>query len=282
MKPQFTHELAGSLLLWLDNLILTKGEAFYNVTGSFYRVDNYKGQIAYAAPYKQFIYDSSISGANVITGIYVNNSFITTGQSGFLGINYEEGLALFNYDANRSISGVYSAKEINVKLTTEPEEDLIFKRKYYNKKQLSSPTSGNLTNEQPFPIVYIKLDEGKNNEFALGGEESSENKIILVNICESQYQLDGLRSIIQDTARSYIPIYNIGEFPFNIYGSLKQTFNYTGNIQNKINNNMATFLKDVEVIRFNSDINSEISKLSPDIYTNIIILNTQTIRFPRE
>lgn len=281
MKPQFSHELMGSVLLWLDNLILTKGEAFYNVTGSFYPVNNYKGKTAYAAPYKQFVYDLSISGANVVTGIYLNNNFITTGQSGFLGINYEEGLALFNSNINGSVSGVYSAKEINIKLTSESEEDLIFKKKYYNKRQLVAPISGNLTNEQPYPVVYIKLDEGKNQEFALGGEESTENKVILVNICESQYQLDGLRSIIQDSTRSYIPLYLINEYPFNVYGSLKTTFNYTGLRQSKINNNAATFLKDIEVLRFNSDLMGELRKISPDIYSQILILTTQTIRFPR-
>lgn len=281
MKPQFSHELAGSVLLWLDNLILTKGEAFYNVTGNFYPVNNFNGLKAYASPYKQIIYDSSISGANVITGVYLNNNYITTGQSGFLGINYEEGLALFNTNINGTISGIYSAKEISVKLTTESEEDLIFKKKYYNKNQTFTPISGNLTNEQPYPIVYIKLDEGKNHEFALGGEESTENKFILVNICDSQYQLDGLRSIIQDAARSYIPLYYINEYPFNVYGSLKQSFNYTGNKQTKINNNMAAFLKDIETIRINSDLLSDLRKLNPSIYFQILILTTQTLRFPR-
>lgn len=281
MKPQFANELMGSTLLWLDNLILTKGQAFYNITGNFYPINNYKGMIAYAAPYKQFVYDSSISGANVISGVYVNNTLLTTGQSGFLGINYEEGLALFNSQSNRSISGIYSAKEINVKLTTEAEEDLLFKTKYYNKRQILNPASGNLTNEQPFPVVYVKLDQGKNEEFALGGEESTNNQIILVNICESQYQLDALRSIIQDAARSYIPLYYFNEYPFNVYGSLKQEFNYTGQKQNKINNNHAAFLKDIEIIRFNSDIRNELNKLNPQIYSQIILLNTETLRYPR-
>ena len=36
MKEQFVHTLTNSFMLWFDNFLLKKGEAFSNQTGTFY------------------------------------------------------------------------------------------------------------------------------------------------------------------------------------------------------------------------------------------------------
>ena len=35
MKPQFQHQVVTSFALWLDHIILSKGEAFQNIQSSF-------------------------------------------------------------------------------------------------------------------------------------------------------------------------------------------------------------------------------------------------------
>jgi len=48
MKPQFDNQIMSSLLLWFDNKLLTKGEAYQNTTGQFYSVsDEYYGYETY-------------------------------------------------------------------------------------------------------------------------------------------------------------------------------------------------------------------------------------------
>ena len=66
MKEQFVHTLTNSFMLWFDNFLLKKGEAFSNQTGTFYHTpddfldDSY---VPFSSPYKQFVTDSSIAGA---------------------------------------------------------------------------------------------------------------------------------------------------------------------------------------------------------------------------
>ena len=78
MKEQFQHKLTNSFFLWFDNFLLTKGEAFSNKTGSFFyysddRLDTtYK---AYGSPYKQWVTDSSITDANVPSGVFIGGNF---------------------------------------------------------------------------------------------------------------------------------------------------------------------------------------------------------------
>ena len=77
MKPQYDNKLLSSFLLYLDNKILSKGEAFVNHSGLFYPVENFfNGYYTYAAPYKQIVSDASITGANKLTGIYLDGNFI--------------------------------------------------------------------------------------------------------------------------------------------------------------------------------------------------------------
>ena len=72
MKPQYQHKVMTSFLLWFDNFLLTKGEAFSNKTGSFHYVSDSRlpsSYRAFSSPYKQFVNDSSIPGAIVKSGI---------------------------------------------------------------------------------------------------------------------------------------------------------------------------------------------------------------------
>ena len=42
MKPQFQHQVVTSFALWLDHIILSKGEAFQNIQSSFYHQNERK------------------------------------------------------------------------------------------------------------------------------------------------------------------------------------------------------------------------------------------------
>ena len=68
MKPQFQHELTTSFTLWLENFLLKKGEAFSNKTSQLVYTEDSRlgsGLKAFASPYKQWVFDSSIPGATI-------------------------------------------------------------------------------------------------------------------------------------------------------------------------------------------------------------------------
>ena len=94
MKAQLDNILMSSMIMWIDHQLLNKGEAFQNYNSQFYPITNiYNGFYSYGLPFKQVVSDSSISGANLLSGVYVNNSFIKVGQSGLTGINPNQGRA---------------------------------------------------------------------------------------------------------------------------------------------------------------------------------------------
>ena len=76
MKPQFQHQIVTSFALWLDNAICCRGEAFQNIESTLYHQEDPRldpNYLAFASPHKQWIYDSSIEGAQVIDGITLDN-----------------------------------------------------------------------------------------------------------------------------------------------------------------------------------------------------------------
>ena len=95
MKEQFQHKLTTSFFLWFDNFLLTKGEAFSNKTGEFFYYDDtrldstYK---AYGSPFKQWVTDSSVTGATVPSGVYIGGDF--SGRNNGVVIDFENGRAL--------------------------------------------------------------------------------------------------------------------------------------------------------------------------------------------
>ena len=124
MKVNYQNSLTSSFLLYLDNTVLKRGEAYTNVSGSFYPVSGvYSNYFTYAAPYKQIVSDASISGVNQMTGVYLNGNFIVPGQSGLVAINHYDGQLIFSSNkSGQALSGNYAIKDYNVYLTDKSED----------------------------------------------------------------------------------------------------------------------------------------------------------------
>ena len=91
------HLANSSVLLWLSNLLEGKGMAFASGSGQFYDTQEvYGGRFSYSLPYQPIVSDSSIGGASIMSGIFLDGTFITTGVSGLTGINYSKGTVYFN------------------------------------------------------------------------------------------------------------------------------------------------------------------------------------------
>ena len=107
MKSQFDNLVTSSMVLFLDNKICSQGEGFTNHSGTIYPITNsYFSYETYALPFKQIIADNSISGAHIMSGVYINNSFTKIGERNLVGINHYRGQVYFNMNGNSgSLSG---------------------------------------------------------------------------------------------------------------------------------------------------------------------------------
>jgi hypothetical protein len=283
MLPQFDNKVMSSMLLWLDHTILQRGRAFTNYGSRFYNQSQvYSNIYTYALPFKQVVADASV-GANLLTGVYINGTFVTTGVSGLLDINYEEGHAYFTGNMNsHTLSGNYAIKDFNVYLTNEPDSKILFEQKFYPKTKVNQILTGLAVESQVFPAIFLRNEGRVNEPFAFGGLDETKVKIRAIVLSDDQFKLDALSSIISDRVRTYVPIFEASDMPFNQYGGYKSgSYNYD-NIMNSKDISTFLYISEVNISKFNQQsVMSELRETNPDIFPAVIDIEVCSVRTPR-
>jgi hypothetical protein len=282
MKAQFENVLMSSMVLWFDHTLIKKGEAFSNYNSEFYPITNiYNGYYTYGAPFKNLIRDESITGVNIISGVYLNNNFITTGQSGLVAINADQGQLYFNSGLNNpTISGNYAVKDYGIYLTNENEEKILFETKFnLNPKTTENPT-GLPINAQTYPAIYLKNNGGNNTPLAFGGLDSSNINVRAIVISDSIFSMDAVSSIFKDTARTYIPIIQPSEMPFNSLNGLKSRYNYDLLTTGRAGTVNSVYIKNVYISK-NVANRTQYQDLNPDAISAFVDFELEVYRYPR-
>jgi hypothetical protein len=236
MKPQYQHNVTTSFALWFDHYLLEKGEAYSNQTGTFtYYADpristTYK---AFGTPYKQFVYDSTITGASIPSGVHVSGVF--KGRNDGVIIDYINGRALISgVSAGVPVTGSFAVKDFNIYLTNENEDDLILDNNLdFNKK---FPWTGKYIPpyDQVAPAVFIANDSTYNSPFSFGGEDESRSFVKCVVFTDNPYQLDGILSIFTDSKSTSFKHKDFTGYPLTEYGDVKnQTYSYDSSATNQ-------------------------------------------------
>src|SRR6056300_284387 len=281
MKITFGNKLKASFLLWADHTLLTKGEAFTNHSSQLFDIsDEYALHYTYGAPFKGFVADSSISGANVLSGVYIDETFTTKGNSNYIDVNYNEGQVYFDADQGSSvISGDYAIKEYNIQLTDKTESTLLFETKYELAPQtaINTASTGLAPNSLTYPAIYIMTRNLRNEELALGGYEDTMYGLRMMVFSDSLFSLDAVNSIFLDRIRTCVTVLEESDFPFNAWGGLISDYNYNGLVSSKPSSSLA-FIEDVTVSPINS---TRVQTNNTEIFASIIDLDISKHRYAR-
>lgn len=262
MKSLFNHIALASFYLYLDNLLLSKGETFYNVTETLFQTQepaSFSGYYEYMSVRNQFVYDSSISTAIIPSGVSVNSVFVPRGTSG-LAIDFYNGQVLFTGSQN-NVSITTAVKEINLYPTTESEEVILFEKKYFENPKNTPNRTTRALGEKFAPCIFIKNKYSSNEKACLGGAlVSTEMTFRLVVVTQNNFHYEGICSILRDCKDTYFPILSETALPFNFLGDFKSggTFDYLA-IKTAALPNDLFLIKDVKISPFDTRINKEIA-----------------------
>lgn len=284
MVPQFNNNVLSSFKLFLENKLLTKGLAYTTTTSKFYDVhDKYNGYYAYAAPFQPIIADRSIPGATIMSGVYLDNTFITTGQSGLFNIDYDRGLLLFTSGiGNDRISGTYSFADYNVRLTSDPDSSLLFFNKYDLKQKVSQTITGVEPFNTTYPVIFIRDNGGGNEPFAFGGLNTTTVNVRVVVITDSAFALDATNSILRDMKETHMPLLSGAEFPYNAYGGLKSGYyNYTGLTENRVPI-VAGYIAYSDVNKFLQNVKTDVKMMPNNLYVSFADVGLEFYRYPNQ
>lgn len=288
MIPQFQHRLTSSFMMWFDNYLLTKGQAFTNTTGVFYNYEDERMPSVYkvfGSSYKQWVSDYSINGATIPSGVFVNGVFKgrETGASNTTSSNildFDNGRALLSgVSATAVVTGSFAVKDFNIYYTNDSEEDLILDRKYSLNNNIG--TNNVMTYVTPYdqmvPAIYINNASIKNEPFAFGGTNQTSTSVNAVVITQDPYNLDGVLSIFADSFNQCIVDIPYTESAYTEYGDLKSGFYNYQNLKNRYINQQQFFVDKVVTSKLND---KERKSLLNDLYVGFIDFDISMIRNP--
>jgi hypothetical protein len=262
MKATYINNLMSSFYLWLDHEVLSKGEAFINYSGKLYSSPdpNFPTMQIYSAPFRQWVYDSSVQNANIPSGIFVDGSYVARGTNG-LNIDFNKGRAIISGSVSNNVTVNYSFKEYNIYYTDEREEKLLFEKAYNITPKVNQVTGGLGYLDTPYPCIFIKHRMGENIPFALGGQDSTETSLRCIILASNSFSLDGLISILSDSARKVFPVLEPQDFPFNYFGDFKtaNNFNYINLCKNQPQSRLV-YINRVTVSKLDEIDNAKINK----------------------
>jgi hypothetical protein len=215
--------LVSSFMLFLDNQILTQGSSFSNQSGLFFPDnDEFIGDYTYSCSYLQLVNDTSISGANIMSGVYLNNTFVGIGTSGLSKINHYDGNVSFSnpLPSGTIISGNFSIKDFNVYLSDSLDYKVVMDTKFSSNPKYSQQATGVPLGEKVMPAIFLipKTQEAKDLAFA--GLDDNFMRIRGVIVCQNAYQRVGISNILKNLKLKQFPL--IASTSFDYLG------NYTG------------------------------------------------------
>ena len=240
MRLQYENLLIGNFLLFLDHHLSKKGEAYSNHQSLFYPISgDYQNRYTYAAPFKQWVCDESISGAvnpYILSGVHlgdvpvypsgVDGRGVAIDPSGFLSITPYHGQVNFSKKVDVPISGCYAVKDFNLYLTNQTEEDLLFETIYQINPKTYQDPKGLPSDHKTFPAIFIKDIGGKNIPLAFGGADLTRTMIRCIVLADSSFDLDAACSITKDLVGMEIPLISEKNMPFDSMGSYLGGVNY--------------------------------------------------------
>lgn len=284
MKASYINNLTSSFYLWLDHEILNRGEAFITYSGKLYETEDPNFQLTssvYGSPFKQWVYDSSITNAYIPSGITSGTQFIPRGQNG-LNLDFNNGRAIFSGNQilnNQNLTVKYSFKEFNLYYTDEREDRLMFEKSYSLTPQTTRVTGALTYLETPYPCIFIKLKTNDNEPFAFGGLDTSNYWIRCIILAKDSFSLDSVISILADSARKVFPVFNPNDLPFNYFGDFKNgtSYNYVNMCKNQTQDKLV-FIDKVSITKFSESDNLYINKKTMAATADFEL---KAIRYPR-
>ncbi len=274
-------------MLYLNDIMARKGQGFTNYTGTFYPTNQtIAGLKTYALPFNQILSDSSISGSIVPTGVTIGNSFIPTGVSGLVGIDYEKGRVYWSASSGvpGPISAGFSIKDFNVSLTSEPELRLLFEDKFVLRPKVGQTATGVPLNAMTYPCLLVNCLGGDSEPWSFGGQDMTSANFGIFVFADSQMLLDAANGILRDLKYTYVPLLDsVNQYPYNPLGGLKNDkFNYTGLTYNFIGSGKAAWVSDTTITYYKRQVYSDVLQLNPECYFSVVDITLATPRFSRQ
>ena len=244
MKKIVDHDIISSFKEYIHFSLVNQLEAYRNVNAPLFLTSparSFYGKDVYGSPYAQWLYDSSISGAQIPSGV----GSLNRGVSG-LSIDFKNGRVLVNTGVPITGSIPVSLPDFNIYVTTTPIQKIFIENKFEYAPYLKQPTGVIKADSIIAPCIFVSYISTENKPIQLGGLESTNFSVQVSVFADNLQHLMGVQKIVRDMSDRVFP--SLSSTPFNEHNDLKSGYwNYNslmqtnGNQDNLIHVNDTSF-----------------------------------------
>lgn len=278
MRPLFNHSLITSFYLFLNNSLQNGAQGYTNVTGQLYPMTDPSTQgFVWAAPYKGWVYDSSVSGATIPSGVYTSSGQFLTRASGLV-IDWNNGRVISPSNWG-PLSGAYAKPDYNLYQSTEQATNFWLDQVFNSNPAVVYKATG--APNTPFfaPCIILTNANSQNDPFALGGLDQTRNTMrayIITNVRGGWIQ-EGAESWLRDLARTYFALAPYSAAPITASGDLKTGgFNYITDICNVYGLTPGVWIEEIHAFKL-----SQKASDSNSLMASVVEIDTNYVRTPR-
>ncbi len=256
MIPQYNHDFITSFTLWLTNRIQNVGQAYVNTSSLLYpQVDTSTPGNKWASPYKQWVYDSCVSGAAIPSGVYTSSGQFLTRASGIV-IDYINGRVISPYNWGPTLSGNYARAEMNVYFGTEEQTNFFLEKIFDEDINIRHPNTGIIATRWAAPCMILTNSNTQSKPWALGGQKDTQSTIRAFCIADSNYLQEGINGLLADAVNKYVPLATYADAPIGTSGDLKgTTYNYCTGVFDRYGCANAAYIERVVSYKVNEKAN---------------------------
>jgi len=244
MKRIVDHDIISSFKEYIHFSLVNQLEAYRNVNAPLFLTSparSFYGKDIYGSPYAQWLYDSSVSGAQIPSGV----GSLNRGVSG-LSIDFKNGRVLVNTGVPITGSIPVSLPDFNIYVTTTPIQKIFVENKFEYAPYLKQPTGAIKADSIIAPCIFVSYNSTENKPIQLGGVESTNFSVQVSVFADNLQHLMGVQKIVRDMSDRVFP--SLSSTPFNELNDLKSGYwNYNslmqtnGNQDNLIHVNDTSF-----------------------------------------
>jgi len=288
MIAQFENKLVSSFILYIDNQVLKKGQAYTVQAVNFNKVDD-SFQIdgvdyyTFNSPFDQLVSDLSIPTGG-FTGISIDGSSLNLGVSGFYGINYDGGQIYFTGTqyTGSTVSATGCIKDFNIYLNNYTEEELLFETKFElrakSTDQVINSSSSLASKYIAYPAIFIRMESANGEDFAFGGLDKMISNFRCLVLSDNAFSLDAVCSILKDLRKTEFSIIDTSTLPFSTFGAITGSgYNYNTQVNNIEEKSL---IWDVSVSKISFSDN-RIKLTNPQVCSAIVDFEVYSFRNPR-
>lgn len=241
MDQVLDHLIISSFKEFLSYKILSDLNAFQNKTVQLFNTVPARkivGKQVYGSSYAQWLYDSSIIGANIPSGL----SGISRGTSG-LSIDYKNGRIFVNSGTPVDNTIDVSVPDFNIYIATESVQKILLESKYNYRPDLLAASAAVPADSIIAPCIFLSYQNSTNETWALGGINQSVFSMQVAVFSDNIHHLFAIQQVIRDIETDVFPI--LPYTPLNELNDLKYSYwNYKILLDNITDPNTFVYIED--------------------------------------